>query len=117
MTMTPQEAAHCARLPERYRARFTERTLRMSEMERKKQTIALSVIEATEAQKEGVDHPRLLTDERKEKLHREAVTRVYAAEAAFYPKLPEIIVTVPPTEERRDYKESRRGRFGAVLQE
>lgn len=89
----------------------------MSPTERKKQAIALSVIEATEAQREGMDHPRLLTNERKEQQNREAITRKYAAEAAEYPKLPEIIVTTRPEEATWDYAERRRGRYGAELQE
>lgn len=87
------------------------------EMNRRKQEVLEGVMAALAAQKEGKDHPRLLTKERREELYLEEIKRREHMEMAARPELPQIIVTRPDSQIWGDYTTERRGRFGAVLQE
>lgn len=87
------------------------------EINRRKQEVLEGVMAALLAQKEGKDHPRLLTRERKEALYIEELKRREHMEMSARPELPRIIVTWPDKELWGDFTTERRGRFGAVRQE
>ena len=87
-----------------------------AERKRRQQEVLEGVMAALQASKEGKDHPRLLTPERKAANKETDRLRRITLEASKYPPLPRIIVT-KPLEEWRDYTTERHGRFGAVRQE
>lgn len=87
-----------------------------SEIKRRKQEALEGVMAALAAQKEGRDHPRLLTKERKEALYILAIKKIEHREMSRLPRLPQIFVT-RPMEDWRDFTNTIRGRFGAQMQE
>lgn len=89
-----------------------------AETARRKQEVLSGVMAALAAHKEGKDHPRLLTKERKEALYIAEIERREHLDMAKRPVMPRPFTTRPPEyEEWRDYTTERRGRFGAVRQE
>ena len=87
------------------------------EINRRKQEVLNGIMAALSAQKEGKDHPRLLTRERKEALYMEELKRREHMEMSARPELPRIIVTRQESEFWGDFTDTRRGRFGTILQE
>jgi len=88
-----------------------------AEIARRKQEVLSGVMAALAAHKEGKDHPRLLTKERKEALYMEELKRREHLEMSARPELPRIIVTRPENDYWGDFTTEWRGRFGAVRQE
>jgi len=87
-----------------------------SDRARRQKVVLEGVMEALSASKEGKDHPRLWTQERKDSQYRSAVLRKQVFETSYCPPLPQIIVT-EQLEDWRDFTTLRHGRFGAVRQE
>lgn len=87
-----------------------------SDRARRQKEVLEGVMEALSASKEGTEHPRLWTQERKDSQYRAAVLRKQAFETSYCPPLPQIIVT-EPLEDWRDFTNTIRGRFGAIRQE
>lgn len=87
-----------------------------SEIKRRQKEVLEGVMAALSASKEGKEHPRLLTPERRESLYIKHLKLLEHDAMSRRPLLPVIIVT-RPMEEWRDYTTLRHGRFGAVRQE
>jgi len=116
MDLTPLESAHYARLSEIQKERFLWRTEQMTPHQRKCQQVAYAAAEAARAAKEGREHERRLTPERKAEVHRKCLHIRIHRLTAISPALPRIIVTKPGVL-WMDYQNERRGRFGAVVQD
>lgn len=86
------------------------------ERARRQKEVLEGVMAALSASKEGKDHPRLWTQERKDSQYRAAVLRKQAFETSYCPPLPQIIV-IEPLDDWRDFTTTIRGRFGAIRQE
>ncbi len=118
MEMTPIQSAHYARLNEDDRARYIKQLQSDRERQRLKQEALAGVVAALQASKEGKEHPRLLTPQRKEYLYIKELERREHYVMAKRPPLPHIIVTRKVDDyEWRDFTNTMRGRFGAQLQE
>lgn len=113
--LTPEQHEHCARLPEHRRASYRYKASRMTDMERKMESIAWDAGRAWLALKAGEDHARINTKSVPERMS-ELRTRRYAEAASFYPQRPEIIVT-EMDELFLDYRAPRLGAGGAIRQE
>lgn len=87
-----------------------------SEIKRRQKEVLEGVMSALSASKEGKDHPRLWTQERKDSQYRAAVLRKQVMETSYCPPLPQIIVT-EPLADWRGFTSTIRGRFGATRQE
>ena len=105
MTSSPVQPAYFARLQSAD-----------SEIKRRQKEVLEGVMAALSASKEGKDHPRLLTPERRASLYIKRLEFIWNDAASRRPLLPVIIVTKPMVE-RLDYTTLRHGRFGAVRQE
>lgn len=105
MTSSPVQPAYFARL-----------NASDSEIKCRQKEVLEGVMAALSASKEGKEHPRLLTPERRESQYRAAVLRKQVTETSYCPPLPQIIVT-KPMEDWRDFTSTIRGRFGAIRQE
>lgn len=89
-----------------------------SERARRQKEVLEGVMAALSASKEGKEHPRLLTPQRKESLYIKEIERREHYEMSKRPPLPQIIVTKKVDDyEWRDFTNTIRGRFGAQLQE
>ncbi|WP_313682392.1 hypothetical protein [Pantoea sp.] len=97
-------------------AYFARLNAATAEINRRKQEVLEGVMAALAAQKEGRDHPRLWTPARKAEQREARRLKRIALDTAFFPRLPQIIVT-QPTEDWRDFTNTIRGRFGATRQE
>jgi len=118
MEMTPQEAAHYARLNDADRTKYIALLQSQRERQRLMQEALSGVVAALQASKEGKGHPRLLTPQRKEYLYIKELERREHYVMAKRPPLPQIIVTRKVDDyEWRDFTNTMRGRFGAQLQE
>lgn len=87
-----------------------------SERVRRQKEVLEGVMAALSASKEGKEHPRLLTSERRASLYIKRLEFIWNDEASRRPLLPVIYVT-KPLEDWRDFTNTIRGRFGAQLQE
>lgn len=87
------------------------------EIKRRKQEVLNGVLAALAAQQEGNDHPQLLTPQRREDAYLAELKRREHEEMAKRPPLPQIIVTQPVVEVWGDFRDTRRGRYGATLME
>lgn len=91
--------------------------LAAKEMDRRKREVLRGAVAAMAAAAAGADHPQRLTPERRYQSYLAELQRREHFVIAKSPALPKIIVTRPILERWGDFKDTRRGRFGAVLQE
>lgn len=105
MSSSPVQPAYFARL----QSADSERVRRQKE-------VLEGVMAALSASKEGKDHPRLLTPERREALYIGRLEFKWNDAISRRPLLPVIYVT-QPLEDWRDFTNTIRGRFGATRQE
>lgn len=118
MEMTPQEAAHYARLNDADRTKYIALLQSQRVRQRLMQEALRGVVAALQASKQGKVHPRLLTPQRREYLYVKELERREHYVMAKRPLLPQIIVTKKVDDyEWRDFTNTIRGRFGAIRQE
>lgn len=87
------------------------------EIKRRKQEVLSGALAALAAQAAGHDHPQQLTPQRREDAYLAELKRREHEETAKCPPLPQIIVTRPVVERWGDFRDTRRGRYGATLME
>lgn len=118
MEMSPQEAAHYARLNATDRFYYLSTIRYRQEKERQHKIMREELIEALKCIDEGKDHPRLWTKARKAEQRERRRLRDIAMETSKRPPLPQIIVTKKVDDyDWRDFTNTIRGRFGAIRQE
>lgn len=97
-------------------ANYSRLKLSQDDMARRKQEALDGVLAALNAHSEGNYHPRLLTPHRRAEMYETQRLKTVARDTAFFPRLPQIIVT-KPVEEWHDFTTERHGLYGAILQE